>query len=80
MQVVDDFYRRSDWYRREGVVVKIAELRYGETIERSRQPGEFDFHRDQYGAVWLKNCGIFCQDQSAGRGGSCSGLKKPPSS
>ena len=80
MQVVDDFYRRSQGHRREAVVVKIAELRYGEAIESSRQPGELDFHRRQYGAVWLKNCGVFCQDQGAGRGGPRSNLKKPPSS
>ena len=79
MQVVDDFYRRSYWHRREAVVVKIAELRYGEAIERGRQPGEFDFHRCQYGAVWLKNYSVFCQGQGAGRGGPRSNLKKPPS-
>ncbi len=62
------------------VVVKVAELRYGEAIESSRQAGERDFHRYQSGAVRLKNYGVFAQDQSAGGGNSGRKLKKPPSS
>lgn len=76
MQVVDDFNRTSEWRHGEMfVVVKVAELRYREAIEGSRQTGERDFHRYQGGPVRLKNYAIFAQGQTASQGNPGRNLK-----
>src|SRR5450755_434311 len=81
MQVVDDFHRSSYCHRREMfVVVKVAELRNGEAVESSRQPGQHYFHHSEDGMVRFKDYGVFAQGQSAGRGYPRGNLKKLPSS
>ena len=79
MQAVGDFNGCRYWRHGVLVIVKIAELRDGEAVESSRQPGQPDFDCFQDGVVRLKNDRVFGQSQGAGRGDSGGQLKKSPS-
>jgi len=78
-QAVDDLNGCGYWRRGALVIVKIAELRDGEAVESSRQPGQPDVDGFQDGVVRLKNGRVFGQSQRAGRGDPGGKLKKSPS-
>jgi hypothetical protein len=69
VQVIDDFHCISYWRRREIlIVVKVAQLRDGETVESGGQPRECDFDRSYDRAVRLKKYGVFAERHNAGHG------------
>lgn len=78
-EAVDDFNGCTYWRHGVLVIVKIAELRDGEAVESSRQPGQPDFDCLQDGLVRFKNGRVFGQSQRAGCGDPGGKLKKSPS-